>query len=82
MMGEISNENLILIDYLLLFNAGSIARYDPTEWTKIQSAQDVDYQKIRYHFIAAQTNMLNEWIPYLISEYILPSKLSNELEVS
>lgn len=79
---KISYENLILVDYLLLFIAGSIARYNPTEWTKIQSAQDEHYQKIRYHINAAQANILNEWIPYLISEYVLPLELVNKLEVS
>ncbi len=79
---RISYENLILVDYLVLFIAGSIARYNPVEWRNIQSAQDEDYQKIRYHFNAAQTNMLNEWIPYLISEHILPLELVNKLEVS
>lgn len=79
---QISHENMILIDYLLLFIAGSIARYNPIEWRKIQSASNEEYEKIRYHINAAQTNMLNEWIPYLISEHILPLELVNKLEVS
>lgn len=79
---QISHENMILIDYLVLFIAGSIARYNPIEWRKIQSASNEEYEKIRYHINAAQTNMLNEWIPYLISEHILPLELVNKLEVS
>lgn len=79
---RISYENLILVDYLVLFIAGSIARYNPTEWTKIQNAPKEECEKIRYHINAAQTNMLNEWIPYLISEHVLPLELINKLEVS
>lgn len=79
---KISNENLILVDYLLLFIAGSIARYDPINWRKIQNSSNEEYEKIKYHINAAQTNMLNEWIPYLISEHILPLELINKLDVS
>ena len=79
---NISLENLILVDYLVLFLAGSIARYNPLEWNKIQATSNKDYEKIKYHINAAQTNMLNEWIPYLLSEHILPIELINKLEVS
>lgn len=79
---RISKENLIVVDYLVLFIAGSIARYNPIEWKNIQNASDEEYERIRYHINAAQTNMLNEWIPYLLSEHILPSELINKLEVS
>lgn len=79
---QISPENLILIDYLLLFLAGSIARYNPIEWRNIQGVSNEEYEKKRYHINAAQTNMLNEWLPYLISEHILPLELANVLEVS